>query len=165
MLAASIFDDIKKVTNSQDDKINSFTLEVNGLDVEEIADEAVDVTGVIGIVRVVLQGIGGGVVDEERSTQGDTLALPLLADLYIRVKDLPQIAAPTLFINAGKDQEIFPQTDAKPMFAAVAAKDKTFVEFAGAQHYFNPPFGQKEAPDVEKVMDVVVPWILERFGT
>ena len=82
-----------------------------------------------------------------------------------QMKDLPQIAAPTLFINAGKDQEIFPETDAKPMFAAVAAKDKTFVQFDDAQHYFNPPFGHKEAPDVEKVMDVVVPWILERFGT
>jgi len=81
-----------------------------------------------------------------------------------QMKDLPQIAAPTLFINAGKDQEIFPQTDAGPMFAAVAAKDKTFVEFPDAQHYFNPPFGVREAPDVEKVMDVVVPWILERFG-
>ena len=88
-----------------------------------------------------------------------------LASHANQMKDLPQIAAPTLFINAGKDQEIFPETDAKPMFAAVAAKDKTFVQFDDAQHYFNPPFGQKEAPDVEKVMDVVVPWILERFGT
>lgn len=82
-----------------------------------------------------------------------------------QMTDLPQITAPTLFINAGKDQEIFPQTDAQPMFAAVAAKDKTFIEFPDAQHYFNPPFGQKEAPDIDKVMDAVVPWILERFGT
>jgi len=81
-----------------------------------------------------------------------------------QMTDLPKIAAPTLFINAGKDQEIFPETDAKPMFAAVAAADKTFVEFPDAQHYFNPPFGAKAAPDVEKVMDAVVPWILERFG-
>ena len=81
-----------------------------------------------------------------------------------QMTDLPKIAAPTLFINAGKDQEIFPETDARPMFAAVAARDKTFIEFPDAQHYFNPPFGQKEAPDVEKVMDAVVPWILERFG-
>ena len=81
-----------------------------------------------------------------------------------QMTDLPKIAAPTLFINAGKDQEIFPNTDARPMFEAVAARDKTFLEFPEAQHYFNPPFGQKEAPDVEKVMDAVVPWILERFG-
>ncbi|MEI9886914.1 MAG: hypothetical protein WDN08_10540 [Rhizomicrobium sp.] len=82
-----------------------------------------------------------------------------------QMTDLPQITAPTLFINAGKDQEIFPRTDAAPMFAAVAAPDKTFIAFPDAQHYFNPPFGQKDAPDVEKVMDAVVPWILERFGT
>ncbi|MBS0471985.1 MAG: hypothetical protein JSR60_12990 [Proteobacteria bacterium] len=81
-----------------------------------------------------------------------------------QMTDLPQIPQPTLFINAGKDQEIYPATDARPMFDAVAAKDKTFVEFEDAQHYFNPPFGQKDAPQVEQVMDVVVPWILERFG-
>ena len=50
------------------------------------------------------------------------------------------------------------------MFAAVAAQDKTYVEFSDAQHYFNPPFGEKEAPDIEKVMNTVVPWILERYG-
>ncbi|HEY4941378.1 MAG TPA: hypothetical protein VII56_08110 [Rhizomicrobium sp.] len=87
-----------------------------------------------------------------------------LASHASQMLDLPKIAAPTLFINAGKDQEIFPNTDAGPMFAAVAAKDKTFIQFDDAQHYFNPPFGQKEAPDVEKVMDAVVPWIVERFG-
>ena len=81
-----------------------------------------------------------------------------------QMSDLAKIVAPTLFIFAGKDQEIFPQTDAKPMFEAAAARDKTVVEFPDAQHYFNPPFGQKEAPDVERVMDAVVPWILERFG-
>ena len=87
-----------------------------------------------------------------------------LASHANQMLDLPKIVAPTLFINAGKDQEIFPNTDAAPMFAAVAAPDKTFVEFPDAQHYFNPPFGQTAAPDVEKVMDAVVPWILERFG-
>ena len=81
-----------------------------------------------------------------------------------QMTDLPRIAAPTLFINAGKDQDIFPATDARPMFEAVAAPDKTFLEFPNAQHYFNPPFGQKDAPDVELLMDAVVPWVLERFG-
>ncbi|HEY0104494.1 MAG TPA: hypothetical protein VGB91_00310 [Rhizomicrobium sp.] len=81
-----------------------------------------------------------------------------------QMTDLPKIEAPTLFVNAGKDQEIFPKTDAAPMFAAVAARDKTFLELPEAQHYFNPPFGRKDAPDVERLMDAVVPWILERFG-
>jgi pimeloyl-ACP methyl ester carboxylesterase len=81
-----------------------------------------------------------------------------------QLHDLPQITEPSLFINAGKDQEIFPKTDAIPMFNAIAAKDKTYVDFPHARHYFEPEFGAREAPDVEKVMDVVVPWILERFG-
>ena len=81
-----------------------------------------------------------------------------------QMHDLPQITEPSLFINAGKDQEIFPKTDAIPMFNAIAAKDKTYVDFPNARHYFEPPFGSTDAPDVEKVMDVIVPWILDRFG-
>ena len=81
-----------------------------------------------------------------------------------QLHDLPKITEPSLFINAGKDQEIFPKTDAVPMFNAIAAKDKTFVDFPKARHYFEPEYGAKSAPDVERVMDVVVPWILERFG-
>ncbi|HAH11349.1 MAG TPA: hypothetical protein DCL54_01805 [Alphaproteobacteria bacterium] len=77
---------------------------------------------------------------------------------------LQHIDEPSLLINAGKDQEIFPQTDAAPMFEAMASPDKTFVDFPQARHYFEPEFGATQAPDVEKVMDVIVPWILERFG-
>jgi pimeloyl-ACP methyl ester carboxylesterase len=81
-----------------------------------------------------------------------------------QLHDLPQIEEPSLFINAGKDQEIFPKTDAIPMFEAIKSKDKTFVDFPNARHYFEPEFGAKDAPDVDKVMDVIVPWVLERFG-
>lgn len=82
-----------------------------------------------------------------------------------QLHDLPKITEPSLFINAGKDQEIFPRTDAVAMFNAIAAKDKTYVDFPNARHYFEPEFGAQSAPDVEKVMDAVVPWILERFGS
>lgn len=78
--------------------------------------------------------------------------------------DLPKITEPSLFINAGKDQEIFPKTDAEPMFAAIASSDKTYHSFDHARPSFEPEFGAREAPDVEKVMDVISPWILERFG-
>jgi pimeloyl-ACP methyl ester carboxylesterase len=81
-----------------------------------------------------------------------------------QLHDLPGIEEPSLFINAGKDQEIFPKTDAIPMFEAIKSKDKTYVDFPNARHYFEPAFGEKNAPDVDKVMDVIVPWILERFG-
>jgi pimeloyl-ACP methyl ester carboxylesterase len=81
-----------------------------------------------------------------------------------QLHDLPGIDEPSLFINAGKDQEIFPKTDAIPMFDAIKSKDKTYVDFPNARHYFEPEFGAKDAPDVDKVMDVIVPWVLERFG-
>jgi pimeloyl-ACP methyl ester carboxylesterase len=81
-----------------------------------------------------------------------------------QLHDLPGIVEPSLFINAGKDQEIFPKTDAIPMFEAIASTDKTYVDFPNARHYFEPEFGAKEAPDVNKAMDVILPWLLERFG-
>jgi pimeloyl-ACP methyl ester carboxylesterase len=81
-----------------------------------------------------------------------------------QLHDLPQIEEPSLFVNAGKDQEIFPLTDAAPMFEAMRSADKTYVDFPEARHYFEPDFGARDAPDVDKVMDVMTPWILERFG-
>ena len=83
------------------------------------------------------------------------------ADLVANVAAIPQ---PTLVVNAGRDKEIYPRTDAKPMFDAVAAADKTFREMPDARHYFEPDFGAREAPDVEALMDLVVLWIEQRFG-
>ncbi len=83
------------------------------------------------------------------------------ADLVENVK---QIDAPTLVVNAGRDREIYPNTDASPIFEAVASKDKTFVALEHARHYFEPDFGKKDAPAVEALMDRVVPWIRERCG-
>lgn len=80
------------------------------------------------------------------------------------LETLPAIKEPTLFVNAGRDREIYPRIDAEPMFSAVAAEDKTFQSFPNARHYFEPDFGQKDSPDVESLMDLVVPWTLERFG-
>jgi len=78
------------------------------------------------------------------------------------LKTLPGIAAPTLVVNAGRDREIYPKTDAEPIFAAVAAADRTFESFPDARHYFEPDFGSREAPQVEALMDLVVPWIQAR---
>jgi pimeloyl-ACP methyl ester carboxylesterase len=80
------------------------------------------------------------------------------------VKNVAEIDAPTLVVNAGRDREIYPRTDAEPIFAAVAAPDKTFVELPEARHYFEPEFGQREAPQVEALMDRVLEWIRERFA-
>jgi hypothetical protein len=78
---------------------------------------------------------------------------------------LREIHEPTLVVNAGRDREIYPETDARPIFDAVAAEDRTFRAFPDARHYFEPDFGEREAPQVEVLMDLVVPWILERFGS
>ena len=51
-------------------------LEIDRLDVDEIAHQAEDLTGVIRIVRVVVQGIDGGVVDVERSPLDHIYDLP-----------------------------------------------------------------------------------------
>jgi hypothetical protein len=80
------------------------------------------------------------------------------------VKTLPAIQEPTLVVHAGRDKEIYREADALPIFAAVGAADKTFVEIEHARHYFEPDFGQKESPAVEELMDHVVPWIEERFS-
>ncbi len=81
------------------------------------------------------------------------------------ITNLRQIDTPSLVVNAGRDREIYPNTDAKPIYEAVAASDKTFVDMPQARHYFEPDFGQKEAPDVAALMDRVVPWIKERFAS
>lgn len=83
------------------------------------------------------------------------------ADLRANLK---QIEEPVIVVNAGRDNEIFPNTDAKPIYEAVVSKDRKYVNFPEALHYFEPPFGQKETPDVDKLMDLLVPWVEERFA-
>ncbi len=79
------------------------------------------------------------------------------------LKTLPEVKIPTLVANAGGDREIYPKTDAGPIFEAVGADDRTFFEFPDARHYFEPEFGASEAPDVEELMGRVVPWLEERL--
>jgi esterase/lipase len=80
------------------------------------------------------------------------------------MQTLPEIEQPTLVVNAGRDREIYPESDAKPIFAAVGASDRTFHSFPDARHYFEPEFGAQDAPDVEALMDLVLNWIQERFA-
>ena len=77
------------------------------------------------------------------------------------VANVAQIAAPTLLVHAGRDREIFP-ADIDAIAAAIAAADRRTVTIEGARHYFEPEPGEREAPHVEALMDVVVPWIEER---
>ena len=79
------------------------------------------------------------------------------------MRTLPQIEEPTLVVNAGRDREIYPITDAEPIFHAVAAEDRSYHAFPTARHYFEPDFGSRETPEIEALMDLVVRWIQERF--
>ncbi len=104
--------------------------------------------------------LGFGRICTPRAWLSTWSAISTNADM---IKNLRGIAEPTLVVNAGRDREIYPRTDAKPIFDAVASSDKTFVEIEAARHYFEPDFGERDAPHVERLMDRIVPWILERF--
>jgi hypothetical protein len=80
------------------------------------------------------------------------------------IANLTRVTVPTLMVHAGRDREVYRATDVEPMVAASSASDRTVHELAGARHYFEPDFGAVEAPDVERLMDLVVPWIQERFA-
>src|SRR5271163_4165607 len=72
-------------------------LEIDGLDVVEIAYQAEDLTGVIGIVGVVLQGVDSSVIDEQSSALvGHTLALHHI-DYLLR----NSLVSPTDRLDAG----------------------------------------------------------------
>jgi alpha/beta superfamily hydrolase len=80
------------------------------------------------------------------------------------VANAARIREPVLVVHATCDREVYCGRDVAPVFDATAAEDKTLVRIEGARHYFEPDFGERTAPDVERLMDVVVPWIRERFA-
>jgi hypothetical protein len=80
------------------------------------------------------------------------------------VANAARFAEPTLIVYAARDREVYFGRDVQPVFDACAASDKQLVRIEGARHYFEPDFGAAEAPDVGRLMDVVVPWIRERFA-
>jgi dienelactone hydrolase len=79
------------------------------------------------------------------------------------VANVARITEPALLVHAGRDREIFP-ADIVAIEAAMASADKRVVTIADARHYFEPEFGERAAPHVEQAMDIVVPWIQERFA-
>jgi len=79
------------------------------------------------------------------------------------VANVARIAEPTLVVHAGSDREIFP-ADIQAIADAMASEDRRVETIAGARHYFEPELGAKTSPHVEQAMDVVIPWIRERFA-
>ena len=88
-------------------------------------------------------------------------ALSSKADL---VENVAHIEAPTLVVHAARDREVYFGRDVLPVMEASAAKDRQLVRVEGARHYFEPDFGQADAPDVDRLMDVIVPWMKECFA-
>jgi hypothetical protein len=104
-------------------------------------------------------------------------ALSSQADL---VANVARIDEPTLVVHAACDREVYFDRDVRPVFEASGARDRRLVRIEGARHYFEPdsgasavavtpdvgrsPQGAAATPDVERLMDVVVPWIRERFA-
>lgn len=78
------------------------------------------------------------------------------------VANLARIAEPTLVVHAGRDREIYP-SDLAAIEAALVATDREVVNVAGARHYFEPEPGDKRS-HVDVLMDIVVPWIQDRFA-
>ncbi len=77
------------------------------------------------------------------------------------VTNIAKLNIPVLVCNAKRDKEIYP-ADTQEIWNAVTVEDRSRHDF-DASHYFEPPFGANEAPDVKRLMDTVVPWIKERF--
>ena len=80
------------------------------------------------------------------------------------VRNVSEInGVPIFYGYAKKDKEIYPKEDAAAILAGITSEDQCYKEYE-AEHYFEPEFGAKSAPDVECLMCDVVPWVLERFG-
>jgi hypothetical protein len=77
-------------------------------------------------------------------------------------KNVARIREPTLMVTPSMDREVLP-SDAAAVEAAMASPDKRAITMR-ARHYFEPEPGEEEAPDVERLMDIVVPWIKEKVG-
>ena len=73
-----------------------------------------------------------------------------------------QISCPVLLANALRDKEIYPG-EAKLMWESLQGDHNAFLEI-DAEHYFEPEFGATTAPDVDRLMAEVVPWVLAHCG-
>jgi dienelactone hydrolase len=78
------------------------------------------------------------------------------------VANVARITEPTLLIAAGRDREVFP-ADITAIGDAIASPDKHVETIAQARHYFEPEQGVHDG-HVGAAMDLIVPWISERFA-
>ena len=79
------------------------------------------------------------------------------------VENARRLDVPVLVVHATCDREVYFDRDVLPVFDACPARDKRLERIEGARHYFEPEFGERETPDVDRAMDVIVPWLRERM--
>ena len=79
------------------------------------------------------------------------------------VENIKHVDVPTLVAYGACDREVYFERDVRPVFDACGASDKQLVRITGARHYFEPDFGEKATPDVDRLMDGIVPWLRERL--
>lgn len=103
--------------------------------------------------------LGFGRVATPRAWLATWSGLASNADL---VANVARIAEPTLLVAAGRDREIYPG-DIAAIAGAIASADRRVETIAPARHYFEPEPGE-QGGHVEALMDLVVPWIAERFA-
>jgi len=66
-------------------------------------------------------------------------------------------------VNAQGDCDIFPE-DAQMIFEASVAEDKQFVALEGAAHFLTPLAGSTLADPVDRLLDIIVPWLRTRLN-
>jgi len=80
-------------------------------------------------------------------------------------RTLPTVTIPTLVVCPLADTDIYP-SECRRAFEASAARDKSYVELPGADHYLNPagPAGARLAHPRHRVAhDLLLPWLRQRW--
>src|SRR5438105_9782503 len=78
-------------------------------------------------------------------------------------RSMANVRIPTLIVNAKGDSDIFPE-DARAIFESSVAEDKQFVSLDGAAHFLTPLAGSTLADPVERLLDIIVPWLHTRLN-
>jgi len=72
------------------------------------------------------------------------------------------ITEPVVVVNAGRDMDVYPETHSKAIFNALGSKDKTYLDFPDALHYFEPSEGEADNAGAQAQMAQLVPWLEAR---
>ena len=73
------------------------------------------------------------------------------------------VTEPVVMVHAGRDLDVYPRTHSRAIFDALGSADKTFLDFPGNLHYFEPAEGEADNAGAMAQMDKLVPWLKERM--